>query len=320
MVGVTGKTIFHTWERIKNEIRYTPLFHASHPVETPTATCDFYFKLELHQLTGSFKIRGVTSKILSANPVTLQNGLYAASGGNHGRAVAYAGWKRKIKTTVVLPTTTPQEKINLIQRWQAETIIAGADLDEANEIAKDKANHEHALFIHPFADEHVICGQGTIAVELMEQLPDVDTVIMAVGGGGLISGVGTYLKSVRPDIRVIGVEPAGCPSMYDSLKAGRIVSVARIQTTVGTLAIRQTSELNFGLDQACVDEMVLVTDEQMLAAAQRLWREYGIAAERSGAASFAGLFSGQIKVEPHEKVCLLICGMGTDGISRGGAA
>jgi threonine dehydratase len=314
MVGVvTAGSIMEAWHRIKGDVRVTPVFRAFPLTENLPQPCDLYFKLELHQLTGSFKTRGVMNKIFCAHPDLLKNGLFTASGGNHGRAVAYAGWKRKLKSTIVLPITTPQNKIDLIEQWGAQIIIAGVNLDEANEIAIEESAKANALFIHPYADPEVIQGQGTLAVELFDQLPDVDTVIMAVGGGGLISGVGTYLKSIKPGIRIIGVEPIGCPTLHDSLKAGKIVSVADITTKVGTLAIRQTSELNFNLAQACVDEMVLMSDEDMLAASKRIWRDFGVAGELSGVASYAGLLSGQIQVQPHEKVCVLICGLGTDG-------
>ncbi len=311
---VTASAIIETWAKLRGEVRYTPLFQASHFNLHLPFPCDLYFKLEQHQLTGSFKIRGVTSKILSSDPEILKNGIYAASGGNHGRAVAYAGWKAQLKTTVYLPKTTPQAKIDLIQKYGAQTIVAGEDLDEANAIALDVATNENALFIHPFADPDVILGQGTLGVEILQQQPDIDTVIMAIGGGGLISGVGTFLKAVKPDIRIIGVEPVGCASMYDSFKAGHIVPVSELNTKVGTLAIRKTCELDFKLAQACVDDIVLITDEEMLKASQLLWQEFGIAGELSGVASFAGLLSGKIKVDPGEKVCALICGVGADGI------
>lgn len=317
MVGtVSPQTIEDTWHQIKGELRYTPLFHADHMAEAHVPDCQLFLKLELMQLTGSFKIRGVTAKIQYADKSIWSRGLFAASGGNHGRAVAYAGWQRGLKTTVYLPVTTAEEKIKMISHWGARIIVEGADLDEANELAAHHAAQENALFIHPFADEDVIKGQGTLGVELFEQLPQIDTVIMAVGGGGLISGVGTYLKAKNPLIRIIGVEPENCPTLYNSFKSGQVVSVADIQTRVGTLAIRRTSDLNFQLARACVDEIVLVSDQQMLDASQVLWREYGIAGELSGVASFAGLLSGLIKLSPGEKVCALICGVGTEGIKQ----
>ncbi len=312
--AVTSESILDAHERIKGEVRATPLFAATQATESVLPPCDLYLKLEQLQLTGSFKIRGVMSKITATDSAILKNGLYAASGGNHGRAVAFAGCRSGLKTTVYLPTTTPQEKINMIQRWHAHVVIAGQNLDEANDLARTKAMEENALFIHPYADTDVINGQGTLAVELFDQLPKVETVVMAVGGGGMISGVGTYLKAINPAIRIIGVEPVFCASMYESLKAGKPMEVSEIKTRVGTLAIRKTAELNFQLARACVDQMVLVSDEQMLTASQYLWREFGIAAELSGAAPFAGLMSGQIKVDPSEKVCALICGLGAEGV------
>lgn len=316
MVGlVNAQTILDTWLQIKGQLRYTPLFHADHMAEAHLPICDLYLKLEQMQLTGSFKIRGVTSKIQHADRSVLAKGLYAASGGNHGRAVAYAGWRQGLQTTVYLPTTTPEEKIKMITHWGARVIIEGADLDEANALASRHADEEKALFIHPYADIDVIKGQGTLGVEILEQLPQVDTVIMAVGGGGLISGVGTYLKEKNPFIKIIGVEPEFCPTLYNSLKAGHVVAVPEIKTCVGTLAIRKTSDLNYQLAEACIDEIILVSDQDMRHASQILWREFGIAGELSGVASFAGLMSGLINLDPNEKVCALICGAGSDGIT-----
>lgn len=311
---VTGPSIYEAWTRIHGHVRYTPLFRASHFLEPLPSPCDLFFKLEQHQVTGSFKFRGVTHKILQTDKERLKRGIYAASGGNHGRAVAYAGMTLGVRTTVILPVNTASTKIELIRKFKAEIIQTGKDLVEASQIAKDLAEKNEALFIHPFADVDIIKGQGTIGVEVLQQCHDIDTIVLAVGGGGLLAGVGTYVKSVNPDIRIIGVQPEGCPSMYDSLKAGHIVSENTITTKVGTLAIPITHPINYNLTKECVDDIILVSDEEMLQASSRLWNEFGIAGELSGSASFAALLSGRIRTDPGEKVCVVISGLGSDGV------
>lgn len=311
---ITAEKIEQAYAKLQPIIRHTPILKGELTTTSLPSPCNLYFKLEHHQLTGSFKIRGVTNKILSTDEEALSNGMVAASGGNHGRAVAYAGWKHQLPTTVFLPITTPNDKIELIKKWGAKIIVAGQDLDEANDIAAQHALLEQALFIHPYADPTVTIGQGTLAVEVLDQLGDLDVIIAAIGGGGLISGISSYIKSKNPQTKVIGVEPTGCPTLYNSIQAGKVVTVPEIKTKVGTLAIRRTTELNFQIVQKNVDEIVLVSDQEMLEASQWLWREFGVAAELSGVAAFAGLLTGKIKVQPDQKVCVLICGVGTEGI------
>ena len=313
---ITPKNIKEAYTRIRPLIRHTPLVKADHISKSTFRPCDLYFKLELQQLTGSFKIRGVTNKILTSPEEQIVNGIVAASGGNHGRAVAYAGWYHKLPTTVYLPVTTSPSKINPIKSWGAKLILAGQDLDESNEIAAEIALREKKLFIHPYADPIVTAGQGTIAVEILEDLEDFDVMIAAIGGGGLISGNSTYLKSIKPQLKIIGVEPEGCPTLYNSLQTGQVVPVPEIKTNVGTLAIRKTTEQNFQTIQNHVDEVILVTDEEMLAASRWLWQEFGIAAELSGVAPLAALLTGKIKAHPTQKVCTLIGGVGSEGTNN----
>lgn len=291
-------------------IRTTPVLKATHFSDGRSFPFDLHLKLELHQISGSFKARGVLNKILSCDPKSIQNGIFCASGGNHGRAVAQIGAQRNIPTTAVLPTCVTPERAQMIKEWGATTVIEGQDLDEANSLAQDLAASAEGLFIHPYADPVVTCGQGTLGVELLQQLPRTDTVFIAIGGGGLISGVATYLKSVNPNIKIVGVEPKGCPTLYNSLKAGKIVSVETISTNVNTLSIRRTCPDNFKAVQSHVDEVILVSDDDMKAAAELLWYQFGIAAEMSGVASFAGLLSNQVDLSDRKNVCALICGQG----------
>lgn len=301
--------------RIAGHVRRTPLMQAI-ALKQPIVDChDLWLKLDCLQVTGSFKARGAVNKLLSLPSQKLQHGVVTASGGNHGLAVAYAAWKAQIPATIYLPHNTPARKADKLRQWGATVILEGAVWDDANCAAITHAEQEKLAYFHPFADPYVMAGQGTITLEVLEDLPEVDTLLIAIGGGGLISGISLAAKALRPDIKVIGVEATGAPTLHASLKAGQVVELADVNTKANTLAPRQTEPINFDIIQACVDEIVLVTDEQMLAAARWLWFELGIAAELSGAAAIAALqANAYTPTHPNEVICALICGSGTDGI------
>src|SRR6266568_7335298 len=275
---------------------------------------NLYLKLECLQITGSFKARGAVNKLLSLTSEQLAHGLVTASGGNHGLGVAYAGWLAKVPATIYLPRSTPLVKAQMLESWGARVIFAGAVWDEANHAALQAAEQEGLNYFHPFADPLVIAGQGTIGLEILEAAPGIDTLLVAIGGGGLISGVSTAARSLKPGIKVIGIEPVGAPTLYESLRAGKVVELPQITTTAGTLAPRRSAPINLEIIRQNVDEIVLVTDEEMREAARWLWFEMGVAAELSGAAAVAALLAGKVSPKQSEKVCALVCGAGTDGI------
>lgn len=303
-------------KRIQPYVRNTPVINANKTHFEAPYDFELFLKLELQQLSGSFKVRGTANKIFSLPKEQLKNGIVAASGGNHGRAVAYMGKKLNITTTVYLPVNTPEHKVAAIAKYQPEIIMAGKDLNEANEIALQAAQETKCGFIHPYADPDVINGQGTLGLEIMDEIKGLDVLVMAIGGGGLIGGIGTVAKHINPNIKIYGVEPIGCPTMYESLKSNTLYEAPEITTKVGTLAIRKTSELNFKIAQAVVDQIVLVSDEEMQNASNWLWQEFGVAAELSGAASMAGIMSGKFPINKTDKVCALICGLGNDGTHK----
>ena len=300
--------------RIAHYIRRTPLMRAI-ALKQPLPGCDdLWLKLDCLQVTGSFKARGAVNKLLSLPQKALQRGIITASGGNHGLAVAYAGWMAKVPVTIYLPHNTPPAKADKLRQWGATVVMDGAVWDDANLAALAKAEQDNLAYIHPFADPFVMAGQGTITLEILEDLPEVDTLLVAIGGGGLISGISFAAKALRPDIKIIGVEATGAPTLHNSLKAGEIVELANVTTQANTLAPRKTEPINFDIIRHCVDDVVLVTDEQMYAAAHWLWFELGVGAELSGAAAIAALQCGGYQPHPQEAVCALICGAGTDGI------
>lgn len=298
--------------RISTHVRSTPLVAATALRERGRGALTL--KLESLQVTGSFKSRGATNKVLGLPPEQVARGLVTASGGNHGLGVAYAGWLSKAPVTIYLPSNVPPGKVKQFESWGAQVVREGDVWDEADRAARIAAEREGLAYVHAFADPAVVAGQGTIGLEILEDAPETDVLLVAIGGGGLISGIATAAKAVRPGIRVVGIEPVGAPTLYESVKAGSLVTLERIATAANTLAPRRSAELNLEIIRTMVDEIVLVTDEEMLEAARWLWSEMGIAAELSGAAAVAAWLTGRAKVEESESVCAVVCGAGTAGI------
>jgi threonine dehydratase len=299
--------------RIAGRVRRTPLV-AARPLTQAPADCVLFLKLECLQVTGSFKPRGATNCLLQLDPALVARGVITASGGNHGLAVAYAGRRAGAPAVIYLPASTPREKAEKLAALGAEVVIEGTVWDEANRAATARAERDGLAYLHPFADPRVIAGQGTVGLEILEDAPNLDHVIVAVGGGGLISGVATALKALKPGLRVSGVEPVGAPTLKRSLEAGKPVTLPEIATAAGTLAPVRSEEINLDIIARTVDEIVLVDDAEMRDAARWLWSELGIAAELSGAAAMAALLQGRIEVAHGARVCVLVCGAGRDGL------
>jgi threonine dehydratase len=302
-------------ERICGLVRRTPLLAAAPAREHPEAVRGLLLKLEALQVTGSFKPRGAVNALLALPSTRLQRGIVTASGGNHGLAVAYAGWAAGIPATIFLPRSVAPDKLSKFAAWGAQVVVSGEVWDDSNRAALRHAEGEGLAYIHPFADPNVIAGQGTIALEILAEAPQLDTLIVAIGGGGLISGVAIAAKSLKPDIRIIGVEPAGAPTLHASLAAGQLVELTSLDTAAVTLAPRRTEPLNFAIVRQNVDRIVLVEDGEMRAAARWLWNEMGIAAELSGAAAVAALLARHYRPAPEERICAIVCGAGTDGMA-----
>jgi threonine dehydratase len=300
-------------ERIRGFVRRTPLLAAAPAREHSELARGLLLKLEALQVTGSFKARGAINAVLALAPERLQRGFVTASGGNHGLAVAYAGWAVGAPATIFLPRSVSADKVAKLDAWGAHVVISGEAWDDSNRAALQRAEAENLAYIHPFANPDVIAGQGTIALEILEQDPDVDTVLVAIGGGGLISGIAIAAKALKPAIRIIGVEPTGAPTLHDSVAAGRLVELMRLHTAAVTLAPRGSEALNLEIIKETVERIVLVEDQEMREAAQWLWRETGIAAELSGAAAVAAVLAGHYQAKVDERLCAVICGAGTDG-------
>ena len=269
---------------------------------------ELMLKLEYMQVTGSFKARGALNTVLD-----LPDGrpLVTASGGNHGLGVAYAGARTGRRAIVYTPANVPAAKIARLEAWGAEVRRHGDVWDDANDAALVAAEREELAYVHPFADPRVIAGQGTISLEILEDAPDIDALVVPIGGGGLLAGMAIAAKALRPDLPIIGVEPVGAPTLHASLAAGRLVTLDRVTTEANTLAPRRSHELNLAIIRDLVDTIVLVDDDAMRESARFLWFEAGIAAELAGAAATAAIRTGQV---PGERPCAIVCGVGTAGI------
>jgi threonine dehydratase len=303
--------------RIAPHLRRTPLLNVGH-IPGGESGSRLTLKLENLQVTGSFKARGAINKVLSLTPEQAARGLVTASGGNHGLGVAFAGRIAGTSATIYLPHNVPPSKAVKLERWGARVVWEGEVWDDANRAALEAAQREGLTYVHPFADPQVIAGQGTVGLEILEDAPETDLALVAIGGGGRIAGVASALRGLRPemrDVRIVGIEPTGAPKIHESLKAGRVVELPRISTAANTLAPRRSDEMNFEIIRETLEGVILVTDEEMLEAARWLWFEAGIAAELSGAAAVAALLTGKIRLDGVRSACAIVCGAGTDGLA-----
>ena len=313
MTDVTLADIEQAAERIRGAVRRTPVFRPA-PAAGRQPGCDLHLKLENLQLAGSFKARGAANTALSLPPDELRRGLVTASGGNHGLGVAAAAKAAGIPAAIYLSANATPDKISRLESFGAEVIVEGEVWDDANALALARAEKDGRTYVHPFAQESVIAGQGTVALELLDDLPDLETAVIAIGGGGLISGVSTALKARNPKIRIIGVEAEGAPTLKESRAAGELVTLQKITTRVATLAPRRSAQINLDIVSRLVDDIVLVSDDEMVEAARWLWSDCAIAAEMAGAAGLAAVLQRRFEFRADEKVGVLVCGAGTDGL------
>lgn len=299
-------------ERIKDRVRRTPCLRTRF-IREPIHP-NLMLKLECLQVTGSFKPRGANNALLSLDDAALSRGVITASGGNHGVAVAYAAHASGVPAVVYLPGRADPAKADALERWGAEVVIEGDVWDDANRAAMARAEKDGLAFLHPFANPAVIAGQGTVAREMLKQSSEIDTILVGIGGGGLISGISIAAKAIKPGVRVIGVEPVGAPTLKTSVAAGAVTTLDEITSAAITLSPRRSAEINLDIIRRNVDDIVLVADDEMRDAAGWLYREMGVAADLSGAAALAALKSGKLSVPDDQTVCAVVCGSGSDGI------
>jgi len=304
---LTAEDIRTAARRLGPVVRCTPVADL-HPTALG-ASRSVSLKLESMQISGSFKIRGAANKLLAMRPEELARGVTTASGGNHGSGVALAARSLGVPATVFVPVGTPMFKQAAIRSHGAEVIAIGATWDETDRHAREDSTQRGAVYVHPFADPMVVAGQGTVGLEIVEQIAPLDVLLIAIGGGGLIGGVSVAVHDVRPDVRIIGIEPEGAPTMHESVRLGHVVELPGITTRAGSLAARRTTEANLALVQRHVEQIVLVSDAEMQAAVEWLDRELAISVELGGAAAMAALLGNKIDVTG-AAVCAVVCGRG----------
>ncbi len=292
-------------ERLSKWLRRTPVI----ALEADAFGCcaQLVLKLELLQCTGTFKPRGAFNRILSSK--VPQAGVIAASGGNHGAAVAYAAQRLGYRAEIFVPEPTPAVKIDRLRQYGAVVMVTGAEYVESQAASDRRARETGALVVHPYNQPEVLAGQGTIGLEFADQVPDLDTVLIAVGGGGLIGGIAAWFQN---SVRVIGVEPVRAPTLAAALDAGRPVDVEVGGIAVDSLGARRIGEIAFTIAQSYVDRVALVEDDAIRAAQCQLWELLRIVAEPAGATALAALTSGAYRPEPNERVGVLVCGGNTD--------
>ena len=301
---VTLKDIREAAERVRPYIRRTPVLREKSMDEV--LGCQAYLKPEMLQITGSFKLRGALSKILSLPPDELKKGIITSSSGNYGQACAYAGQMLGIHVSVVVPENAPTLKIENARAMGAEVIVWDRNYYKRwQKIDEEVAEHGYAI-VHPYEDYTVMAGQGTIGLEIMEDLPDVDTLLVPIGGGGLISGISTAIKESRPNVRVIGVQAAACCVYYVSRQNGHPSTVSPLPTVADGLSCAQAGEKPYPIIEKYVDDIVIVEEDDIKEAVRIVAKHAKLVAEPSACVGIAALMSGRVKTQPDEKVCTVL--------------
>lgn len=309
---VTLEDIRAAREVVYGALSRTPLLRST-TLGDRTGTRAF-LKAECLQRTGSFKTRGATVRVAHLTPEERKRGLVAVSAGNHAQAIAYAATAAGVRSTVVMPETAPRAKVEASRGYGAEVILHGTVYD-AFDRAEELRRERGLVYVHPFDDPHIIAGQGTVGLEIVEDLPDVDAVVVCVGGGGLIAGIATAVKALRPGVRVVGVEPTGAACVTEGLARGGAVFLDRVDTIADGLATPTTGDLVLEHVRAYVDEIVLVDDAEIVAGIGFLLERAKLLAEPAGAAATAALLAGKVDLPEGARVAVTVSGGNID-ISR----
>jgi len=310
MKKVTLEMIQQARETIKDIVKETPLLESVRMSDKTGA--NVFLKCENLQKTGSFKIRGACNKIANLTNEEKAKGVIASSAGNHAQGVALGAKMNGIKATIVMPSTAPLAKVTATKGYGAEVVLEGLVYDDAYAKAREIQKETGATFLHPFDDEYVIAGQGTISLEILEQLENVDTIVCPIGGGGIISGVAVAAKALKPSIKIVGVQTSNIPSMKASLENGEVTSAFNDVTIADGIAVKTPGDLTFSLIKELIDEIIIVDEEEIAQAMLFLLENQKVTAEGAGAVSTAAIWSGKYQAKKGENIVCIISGGNVD--------
>ena len=293
--------VFNAQTVLKNIVRETKLVRAY----GIAPDCELYLKPENLQITGSFKVRGSAYKIAMLTDEEKKKGVIACSAGNHAQGVALAATKNGIKSLICLPDSAPISKVEATKGYGAEVCLVEGCYDDAYAKALELRNSEGYTFVHPFDDENVIAGQGTIALEILNDLDNIDAIVVPIGGGGLISGIAYTVKQIRPSVKVYGVQAAGAPSMYNSVKDGEIECLSSVSTIADGIAVKKPGENTFRYVSEYVDEVALVSDDEVSSAILALIEKQKMIAEGAGATAVAAIMFDKFNLKGKRVVAVV---------------
>ena len=311
MKTVTLEDIKKAQDTIKDIVKKTDILES---VKLSSMTgANIYYKCENLQKTGSFKIRGACNKIANLTEEEKSSGVIASSAGNHAQGVALGAKMNGIEATIVMPSTAPLAKVSATKSYGANVVLEGLVYDDAYAKALEIQKESGATFLHPFNDEYVIAGQGTIGLEIFEQMNNkVDTILCPIGGGGIISGIAVAAKALNPNVKIIGVQTANIPSMYESMKSGKVTTAFKATSVADGISVKTVGELTFNIAKDLIDEVVLVEEGEIAEGLLFLMENQKVVAEGSGAVTTAAILSGKYKPTENENVVCIISGGNID--------
>ena len=311
MEKVTIDDIRKAQDTIKDIVKRTDILESTKLSLLTNA--NIYYKCENLQKTGSFKVRGACNKIANLTEEEKSKGVIASSAGNHAQGVALGAKMNSIEATIVMPSTAPLAKVTATKSYGANVVLEGLVYDDAYAKAVEIQKETGATFLHPFNDKYVIAGQGTIGLEIFEQMNNkVDTILCPIGGGGIIAGIATAAKALNPNVKIVGVQTANIPSMYESMKSGKVTTAFKSTSIADGISVKTVGELTFNIAKDLLDEVVLVQEDEIAEAVLFLMENQKVVAEGSGAVTTAAILSGKYKPKENENVVLIISGGNID--------
>ena len=304
------KSIQNAKKRVQKVAYKTPFSYA--PILSEMSGYEIYLKKENLQITGAFKLRGAFNKIATLVERGKRGGVVAASAGNHAQGVAYSAKYFNIKATIFMPENTPLTKVEGVKKYGAKVVLKGANYDEAYKLAIDFATKNSLEFVHPFTDEEVIAGQGTIALEILEEKRDLDAIVVPVGGGGLISGIATATKAINPDIKIVGIASAGASAMKNSFNIKKATSTNSVRTIADGIAVRDASPITLEYILKSVDDIKLVSEDEIAEAILYLLEKQKLLVEGAGAVGVSAVLHNKLDLPKGSKVGIVLSGGNID--------